>query len=888
MCNHIENRVFRTLLVAVALASVVTLSAQAILSSPGRSYNVQRKGMADLGPPQNGYICGYGNFVYVSKGSTYAIVDITTPTDPQKLAQHLPHEDEHRTLLGHGKAYVWPYGDQHIHLILPNNSGTASDASIYIIDVSDPYDPVLKGWVRDLPDPWLVGGRFYSAFPAVDIVRSGEDNVWLLAASNTCWESLDNCNDTIYIFNIRDVFDATPEEIPVLFSEPDFKWYPGCNPGFGPGPDSARGHDVTAHGAMMVVTNPGGGLYLANLGPLINQDPPGLPEELGRCEYDNAMTHDGWMSDDMAYVYTMDEHFLEWGCQRPIGDVTVYNIQGGVQLDVCSQRRASYAPSTAVTSHYYYVKGDVGYVANYNRGLRVIDLTDPEDPVEVGFYDTYLGDDIPSYIFGYPYVHGTVDLWPYYLDYVSACDHDSGVFVLQFTGATPGCIPGYVRSAEDQLPIAGAWVYSHEADRGAVSDEDGHYELKTASDYHSVTASALGFHPLTHQNVNTVNRDCQTINQVYFDLESNASELATAWNNGKKVVVDEASRIHAVYQNLPLSHSHDPGGPSTNSHSVTYAFSTDRGISWEFKEFQAAYHPSIAIDGHNLPHIAMLQHLGATQPPPNEYVVHYWIDLSGQWQYEVIEGYPDKFGVYFTPVIDVYQPTTNPEIHIAWEHSEDLTSRILYWNSSSGVTEVILNQTGTEPHPLQFPTIALDGSGTPHVLWQNNEFGGIYHSYRNSTWEPGTEVAAGGTHPCVDRCEGIIYAVWEEGSPSDVFIGKYTGTGWEKCPVCETIYQSQFPVLGDSNVVWFEPTPLIDNYVVLYSKWTGGGLTGEITCGTTPETLSQGISSTYPQGFYHSLSDICQGCPCDRFYVIWTEDLMSHQRLDFALQVPAE
>jgi len=40
------------------------------------------------------------------------------------------------------------------------------------------------------------------------------------------------------------------------------------------------------------------------------------------------------------------------------------------------------------TDHNLYVKGDRMYQANYQAGLRVIDISDRENPVEIGFFDT--------------------------------------------------------------------------------------------------------------------------------------------------------------------------------------------------------------------------------------------------------------------------------------------------------------------------------------------------------------------------------------------------------------------------------------------------------------------------------------------------------------------
>ena len=49
---------------------------------------------------------------------------------------------------------------------------------------------------------------------------------------------------------------------------------------------------------------------------------------------------------------------------------------------------AEYLGPNNATDHNLYVKGDRMYQANYQAGFRVLDIGDPENPREVGFFDT--------------------------------------------------------------------------------------------------------------------------------------------------------------------------------------------------------------------------------------------------------------------------------------------------------------------------------------------------------------------------------------------------------------------------------------------------------------------------------------------------------------------
>ena len=58
--------------------------------------------------------------------------------------------------------------------------------------------------------------------------------------------------------------------------------------------------------------------------------------------------------------------------------------------------------------HNLYVKGNRMYQANYTSGLRILDVTDPRNPREVGYLDTHPGDD------GKPSFAGAWSVYPYF------------------------------------------------------------------------------------------------------------------------------------------------------------------------------------------------------------------------------------------------------------------------------------------------------------------------------------------------------------------------------------------------------------------------------------------------------------------------------------------
>jgi len=96
-----------------------------------------------------------------------------------------------------------------------------------------------------------------------------------------------------------------------------------------------------------------------------------------------AYVHQGWLTDDQRYFF-LDDELDELVGQTPKTRTLVWDV---AELDdpvLVTQ----YLGSDGSTDHNLYIKGDRMYQANYQAGLRVVDVSDPSHPVEVGFFDT--------------------------------------------------------------------------------------------------------------------------------------------------------------------------------------------------------------------------------------------------------------------------------------------------------------------------------------------------------------------------------------------------------------------------------------------------------------------------------------------------------------------
>ena len=146
------------------------------------------------------------------------------------------------------------------------------------------------------------------------------------------------------------------------------------------------------------------------------------PLALSSATYPNAgYLHQGWLSDDHRYFYMNDEtdelagsvnrtRTLVWDISELEDPVLVREHLG----------------TTASSDHNLYVLGDLMYQANYLSGLRILDISNPEEPREVGFFDTVpFGEDKPGFA-------GAWSVYPYFESGVIIVSSiKEGLFVLK-------------------------------------------------------------------------------------------------------------------------------------------------------------------------------------------------------------------------------------------------------------------------------------------------------------------------------------------------------------------------------------------------------------------------------------------------------------------------
>ena len=234
-------------------------------------------------------------------------------------------------------------------------------------------------------------------------------------------------------------------------------------------------HDVVALGDRLY----GSAIYDGELHILDVAD-PGNISTLGVIgNYPLAFTHNAWMTPDNAYVMTTDE---TTGASCRMWDVSA--LPSFSQTDI-------YRPNSGTIPHNAHIDQNLAVISHYTIGVRIVDVSDPYNLREVGFYDTYAPDDGGS-------SNGCWGAFPFFPnspDLLLASDRSSGLFVLEFTG-DPGGIFGFVTKAgEPNTKIVGATVEVLQSGVTTTTDHTGFYFLETPQGPVDVEVSAFAYDP---------------------------------------------------------------------------------------------------------------------------------------------------------------------------------------------------------------------------------------------------------------------------------------------------------------------------------------------------------------------------------------------------------
>jgi choice-of-anchor B domain-containing protein len=319
---------------------------------------------------------------------------------------------------------VWGYEQGGVEYAL---MGTREGTAIY--DVStDPSSPAEVAFVPGPTSIWRdikTKGSF--ALICHDVVDSGESPVGLqivdlsdlpgsvsLTTYDTTFDRAHNLfvdGDTLYVcrdaggsptFNslgleILDISDPTD---PVLLSRYD----------------SREVHDVYVRDDILYAACEHDGLFFLDVSDKTN------PVEIGSKTYSGQLTHNVWLTNDGKYALTTDEIL---GGHLRIWDVTDLS-------DVVQVAEYEAKPDVGIVIHNVFVRGNHAFISYYTEGVVVLDITDPTQPCEIGYYDTYPLV-LPTPPTNNDVFHGVWGVYPYTTSgRIYASDIEQGLFVLDF------------------------------------------------------------------------------------------------------------------------------------------------------------------------------------------------------------------------------------------------------------------------------------------------------------------------------------------------------------------------------------------------------------------------------------------------------------------------
>ncbi len=286
------------------------------------------------------------------------------------------------------------FGDGNIAVL-----GSYGCNGVFIFDVSNPDAPQLSNWYNPSPqqqflEAIVIGNRGYfgsgignDGVHIVDLtnpsspVLLGKVNTTTGGGYNTIHEMmvfdqggvrylLENSNSTANQ-NLR-IIDITNPAQPVLKRD-----FPSGTGGW------IHAMHIRGNRAYFSAFN-SSKVDIYDIANLAGQ----APTLLGSVAVGSTTNHSSWTNETGEYLYSARE--------TSNGDIRVYDVRNPAQPLLIKSIKALDLNINAITPHNPVVMGNRLYVAWYQAGTQVFDITDPTTPVRVGQYDSYQAEFAPN------------------------------------------------------------------------------------------------------------------------------------------------------------------------------------------------------------------------------------------------------------------------------------------------------------------------------------------------------------------------------------------------------------------------------------------------------------------------------------------------------------
>jgi hypothetical protein len=231
--------------------------------------------------------------------------------------------------------------------------GSGNGGGVHIVDLTNPYSPTLLGTVNS-----TTGNGHNSIHEMMVFDQDGSRYL------------LENYNSTATTKILKFINISNP-------ASPVFKW--DLTP-----TDPTWVHAMHIRENRLYLSGWGGKIDIYDISNLGGQ----TPNLLGSINVGSGNNHSSWTSEDGNYLYSCRE-LLD-------GDVRVYDVHDPAQPFLVRSIHASDLGLNAITPHNPVVVGNKLYVAWYQAGLQVFDISNPSNPVRIGQYDTFAPQFAPS------------------------------------------------------------------------------------------------------------------------------------------------------------------------------------------------------------------------------------------------------------------------------------------------------------------------------------------------------------------------------------------------------------------------------------------------------------------------------------------------------------
>ncbi len=220
-------------------------------------------------------------------------------------------------------------------------------------------------------------------------------------------------------------------------------------------------------------------------------------------------SHNNWLSDDGQTIFTTDENSGAY--------LAAYDISDFNDIEELDRYRSS--PGMSVIPHNVFIKDDFAIISYYRDGVKILDVSQPDNMVEVGGYDT-------SPNFSGNGFNGAWGVYPYLPSgNILVTDIEEGLYVLTPTYKRATQIKGIVTDLNSGNPIFDATVeIKHNSDTELSSSNlSGQFGGGFTSDgAFTLTVSKNGYSSYSE----TFNLNLGDVKEVQVELEK-----TTAVNN---------------------------------------------------------------------------------------------------------------------------------------------------------------------------------------------------------------------------------------------------------------------------------------------------------------------------------------------------------------------